>query len=123
MNDRILIVGLDVFARIGVPDQERESPQRLEIDLALEADFREAPDDIAFTTDYAEVASWVIAECVRVEFRLLESLAEHLAAGLLARFPRVTAAEIEIRKFVLPGARHAGVRVRRERPAAAESLC
>ena len=115
MNDRILIAGLEVFARIGVPDEERVSPQRLEIDLALETGFRDAPDDIAFATDYAEVARWVLAECARTDFRLLESLAAHLAAGLLAHFHLVAAIEIEIRKFILPGAHHAAVQIRRER--------
>lgn len=115
MNGCIFIKGLCVLARIGVPEDEREQPQQLEIDIALECDFRNLGDDIGCTIDYAAVAAWVEAECARSGFRLLESLAEHLARGMLSEFPRLQAIEIEIRKFVLPSAKHAGVRLRRER--------
>lgn len=115
MNDRIIIKALDVSARIGVPDAERAAPQRLEIDLELECDCRNLNDDVTRTTDYAAVAAWVAAECGASEFRLVETLAGHLADGLLAQFPRLKAAGLEVRKFALPAAAYAGVRLRRER--------
>ncbi len=115
MNDRIVIKALGVSARIGVPDAERAALQRLEIDLELECDCRDLHDDVTRTTDYAAVAAWVAAECGACEFRLVETLAAHLAGGLLAQFPRVRAAGLEIRKFALPSAAYAGVRLRRER--------
>ena len=115
MNDRIIIRGLQVAATVGVPDAERTSPQRLEIDLVLEGDFRELGDDVARTTDYAAVAAWVRVRCNEREFRLLETLAEDLADGVLAEFPRVAAVGVEIRKFVLPEVGSVGVGIRRER--------
>ena len=115
MNDRIVIKALGVSARIGVPDDERAAVQRLEIDIELECDCRNLNDDVTCTTDYAAVAAWVAAECAGCEFRLIETLAEHVAEGLLAQFPRVKAAGLEIRKFALPDAAYAGVRLRRER--------
>jgi dihydroneopterin aldolase len=115
MSDRIFIRGLQVAARIGVPDLERSVPQRLEIDVVLEGDFRGLGDDLTRTADYAAAAEWLRAECGRVEFRLIESLADHLAAGLLDIFPSVLAVEVELCKFVLPAAASAGVQVRRER--------
>ncbi len=115
MTDRILIQELTVAATIGVPDLERCTPQRLAIDVVLEGDFRGLADDIDGTTDYAAVAEWLRLECERRPCRLIESLADHLATGLLASFVQVRAVELEIRKFILPATRHVAVRVRRER--------
>jgi dihydroneopterin aldolase len=115
MSDRIMIKGLQVAARIGVPDRERAVPQRLEIDAVLEGSFRGLHDDLGRTADYAAAAEWLRKACASVEFRLLESLADHLATGLLQNFPMIAAAEVEIRKFILPTAAHAAVAVRRER--------
>jgi dihydroneopterin aldolase len=115
MNDRILIKSLQVTARVGVPDLERSVPQRLELDVVLEGDFRGLKDDLGRTADYAAAAEWLRSACATTEFRLLESLAGSLAAGLLERFSVVTATEVEIRKFILPGVAYTAVRVRRER--------
>ena len=112
--DSIRINGLEVQVRIGVPDEERAEPQKLVIDVVMESDFRGMADDIARTTDYAAVAAWLKEECARREWRLLETLAEDLAAGLLSRFPRVRAVTLQIRKFVLPQTRDVSVTLRRE---------
>ncbi|MGA0177285.1 MAG: dihydroneopterin aldolase [Chthoniobacterales bacterium] len=115
-GDRIRINALRVLARIGVPDEERAAPQKLSIDVVMESDFRGLDDDLARTTDYAAVAAWLKAECARREVKLLETLAEELAAGLLEGFPQIRAVDLEVRKFVLPDTRDVSVRVRRARP-------
>lgn len=115
MNDRILINGLTVAATVGVPELERCAPQALTLEVVLEGDFRGLGDDLGRTADYAAVAEWLRAECGRSGFRLIESLADHLAAGLLAAFPGVRAVELEIRKRILPATSSVGVRVRRAR--------
>ncbi len=115
MTGSIIIKGLEVVSRLGVPADERAEPQRLEVDVVLEADLRDLRDDIASTTDYAAVAAWVVKRSSACEFQLLESLCAHLADGLLSDFPSVAGVEIEIRKFVLPGARYSAVRLRRKR--------
>jgi dihydroneopterin aldolase / 2-amino-4-hydroxy-6-hydroxymethyldihydropteridine diphosphokinase len=115
VSDQIVIRGLEVAAVLGVPDAERAAPQRLEVDLVLETDFTDLHDDITKATDYAAVATWVEHECASVSPRLLESLASHLASGLLSAFPRIRAVSIEVRKFILPQTSHVAVRVRRER--------
>jgi dihydroneopterin aldolase len=115
MSDCIFIKSLEVFIRIGVPDEERSRPQRLEVDLLLETDFQGIGDEVSRATDYAVVAGWVNGECARSASRLLETLAENLADGILRGFPRVQAVELEIRKFILPNTGHVAVRLRRER--------
>lgn len=113
--DHILIDGLEVHAHIGVTDDEKKSPQRLEIDLTIEANLRETNDDLSQTTDYAQVSQWVIDYCADSKFRLLESLAEGVTAGLFAHFPRIHTLDIEIRKFILPCAKHTGIHLHRNR--------
>ncbi len=116
MPDRIEIRGLLVAARVGVPDLERSIPQRLEISVILCGDFRDLADDLSRTTDYAAVSTWLREECAQREFRLIESLADHLATALLNKFPATKKSEVEVRKFILPGTHHVAVRVERTHP-------
>jgi len=113
--DCIRIHGLEVPTRIGVGDEERAQPQKLVLDVLLETSFREAADEIGRATDYAAVADWLTAECARREVRLLETLVEELAGGLLEAFPRVSAVLLEIRKFILPNTESVSVRICRVR--------
>lgn len=115
MSDRIVIKSLEVLVRIGVPDEERERPQRLEIDLVLETNFCGIADEITQATDYAAVVAWVGNQCASCECRLIETLAEYLAAGVLQTFPLVQAVELEIRKFILPQTKCVAVHLRRDR--------
>jgi dihydroneopterin aldolase len=115
MPDQIIIRELATAAKVGVPEGERAIPQPLELEVTLTGDFRELDDDLARTTDYAAVTAWLRAECGRSRFRLIESLADHLAEGLLGNFPAAASATVEIRKRILPGTRHVAVRVERER--------
>ena len=115
MADRIEIKNLQVVARVGVPDLERSIPQRLEIDMTISGDFRHLGDDLACTTDYAAACAWVRGECAQREFRLVESLADHLAAGFLANFPATESVTLELRKFIVPGTQHIAVRMTRTR--------
>ena len=116
MSDRIEIRALQIAAQVGVPDLERSIPQRLETDLDLEGDFRALGDDLTRTTDYAAVSDWIRRACASHEFRLIETLADHLSTGLLADFPRVSSVTLTVRKFILPGARSVAVTVKRDRP-------
>lgn len=102
-------------ARVGVPDLERSIPQKLEIDLALSGEFHALGDDVSCTCDYAAVADWVRRECGVREFRLIESLADHLAAGVLAIFAAADSVGLTVRKFVLPGTESVEVEVIRSR--------
>jgi dihydroneopterin aldolase len=115
MADRIEISGQQVTARVGVPDAERSIAQPLEIDLVMTGDFRDLGDDLSRTTDYAAVADWVRRTCAQSEFRLIESLADHLAGGVLDNFPAATMVGLKIKKFILPGTHHVAVGVERQR--------
>lgn len=112
----ILIQGLEVFARVGVPEEERARPQRLLVNAVVEPliAFDELGDEIARTVDY-DAASRRLAEIAAERPRkLIETLASEMAGALIGEFP-ARRAEIEIRKFILPQTEHVAVRCARER--------
>ena len=115
MPDITEIQGLQVAAKVGVPDLERHIPQRLEVHLTLTCDFRDLADDLARTADYTAVCDRVRRECAAREFRLIESLADHLAASILAAFPSTAEVALTVRKFVVPATQHVAVKVTRRR--------
>src|SRR5437870_5627735 len=116
MADTILIAGLELRSRIGVTDEERSKAQRLTATLTLEParDFRELGDRIENTVDYSKVCDAVKDIAASGERRLLETLAEEIASGLLEKFA-LSAVEVEVRKYVLPDTDFAGARIRRSR--------
>jgi len=116
MPDRIRIESLELSAHIGVPDEERATAQRLTASLVLEPirDFRALDDRIENTVDYFAVCQCVKALSLARPRRLLETLAEEIAAELLVRFP-LRSVELELRKFILPDTAFVAIQIRRER--------
>ena len=115
MRDKIVISQLGVSALIGAFEEERERPQRLRVSLVLEPrrDFKNLADTLENTVDYDAVSRAVkslAAEGVRL---LVETLAEDIAAHLLAHYP-LAAVEVEVRKYILPDTEFVAVRLRRE---------
>jgi dihydroneopterin aldolase len=113
-NDEILIEDLELFARLGVPDEERSAAQRLTISLRLELrhGFGALDDELARTVDYAAVCAELRDFVQTREDHLLETLADVMAEHLLARFDlaRVT---LELRKFILPETKYVAAKVTR----------
>jgi dihydroneopterin aldolase len=115
-GDAIHIEQLEVFAHIGVPDEERATPQRLVFSITFWPAHSgpELEDDIARTVDYAAVCAETKSFVQRRSDRLIETLADVLANYLLGVFEiqRIT---IELRKFILPDVEFVAVTVTRER--------
>jgi dihydroneopterin aldolase len=84
MTDTVFVKGLNAASVIGCYDWERDIRQTLVIDLELKADFTRAAhtDALEDALDYAAISRRVIES----RFQLLEALAEHLAAIVLAEF-------------------------------------
>ena len=116
MPDLIHIEQLELLARLGVPEDERATPQRLALNLTIEPvrDFRGLEDRIENTVDYFVVAQTVQIFAAARPRRLLETLAEEIAQEVLDRFP-VREVAVELRKFILPDTAFVAVRLRRER--------
>lgn len=119
-EDRVSLLGLSLRTTIGVYPEERRALRGLEADVRLSVGLRAAgrSDDLSDTVDYAALAERLRSVAAESRFRLLEALAERLAAEALAADPRVAAAEIALRKpGAVPGA-IAEVRIVRRRSAA-----
>lgn len=112
--DVIHIHDLEVFYRVGVPDAERATAQRLLLDIQLYLDFRAAAatDDLTKTINYFEVTQRLLAFGDNREWKLIEKLAEDVARTILAEF-RPQRIRVEIKKFIIPEARHISVAIER----------
>lgn len=110
--DEIHIQGLLLTTNIGVPDEERATPQVLEADITLRITtrFEEMRDDIASTIDYAAVASRLQGLAAARARKLIETLAAEMAACVLDEFG-ASGVSIELRKRILPGTDHVAVRL------------
>jgi 7,8-dihydroneopterin aldolase/epimerase/oxygenase len=116
MNDFIHIEQLEVFAHLGVPDEERFSPQRLTFDITFWP-ARQGPelgDDIRRTVNYAAVCTETEKFVHNRSDRLIETLADALANHLLEVF-EIRRIMIELRKFILPDVQFVSVTVTRDR--------
>ncbi len=112
--DQIHIEELEVFSRVGVTDNERAAPQRLifTITIWLSVSFDDLDDDISRTVNYSAVAALAREFAREQSYKLIETLAGQLALRLLKAFP-ISRVKVELRKFVLPEAKHVSVTLTR----------
>jgi len=107
---KITIVDLEVFFRVGVPDEERANPQRLLITVDMEFDFSVAAmsDRVIKTIDYHQATQSILKYGEGRNWKLIEKLATDLADKILAEF-HPEAVFVEVKKFVIPQARYVSV--------------
>lgn len=115
--DQIIISQLDIFTSVGVMPEERRDPQRLAISLVMEPlrGLNNLNDRIVNTVDYFDVTTQIKSLASKGARCLIETLADDIMKMLFARYP-VAAAELEIRKFILPDTEYVAVKIRREAP-------
>lgn len=112
MNSKISIVDLEVFYRVGVPDAERATAQRLQLCVDMEYDFSAAArsNDIADTIDYNAVCQRLLKFGEGRSWKLIEKLATDIANTILIEF-KPAAVTVEVKKFILPETRYVSVSV------------
>jgi len=112
--DQIHIEQLEIFARVGVPEKERATPQRLTVSITLwpKQDMRDLADQIGRTVNYSAVAEEAKNFARDQSVNLIETLADGLAMHLLENFA-IQKIKVELRKFVLQDAKYVSVRVTR----------
>ena len=113
--DVIYIRDLRIDAVIGVYDWERRVKQTLVFDLEMASDIRRAAetDEIEDTLNYKAVAKRVIQFVSESEYRLVETLAEKVAAIVLDEFD-VPWLKLQLNKQgAVRGARDVGVVIER----------
>jgi len=114
VSDRLILQDVAVECRIGVSEEERRRPQPVWVDVELRIDAAKAAarDDVEDAVDYAQLAAAVKRTAQRAPSRLLETLAERIAAGILGEF-KTRAVRVRVKKRALPGIDYAAVEVER----------
>jgi FolB domain-containing protein len=104
VSDVIELRQLRCAAIVGVLPEERERPQPLEFDIDIERPFEEAAlnDDIAETTNYAEILTLTTTVALEGRFLLLESLAYRVAREILAFDDQIETVTVAVRKLRPP---------------------
>lgn len=97
--DIVFLHDLKVDCVIGIFDWERRIRQTLHIDLDMAADIKRAAasDRVEDTLDYKAVAKRVVGFVGDSQFQLVETLAEKIAALVLAEF-KVSWVRVRINK-------------------------
>jgi FolB domain-containing protein len=114
LPDEIHIEQLDVFTRVGVPEEERANPQRLTVNISFWSNQQtsDLADHIERTVNYSTVAEETKNFVRDQSVSLIETLAERLVSHLLKNFP-IQKVTIELRKFALQDAKYVSVTVTR----------
>ncbi len=117
MSDLIRVVDLEIWAHLGVPEEERAQPQRLLVTLEMEVDHfsrAAATDNIALSVNYFDVVERVKSVATLRPRKLLETLVEELAGELLEVF-LIHRIRLEVKKFILPSTRYVAVEIVRQK--------
>jgi len=116
VDDRIQIEKLDLFAHIGVSEEERGSAQKLTFNITLWPIGRmdDLGDKIGCAVDYAAVCAEVKQFVAQRRDKLIETLGNALALHLLEAF-QIRRITVELRKYILPEVEFVSVTVTRER--------
>ena len=121
-TDEIHIEGLAFEGPHGWFDHERRDGVRFKLDCCLRVDLRAAgaSDNLGDTVDYAAVSEVLLGIGRGPSCHLLERLVDRMASEVLARFGKVQAVTLRLRKLDAPLAGPAeavAMRVHRERAA------
>lgn len=113
--DIVFVQQLEISSVIGVYEWEKTIQQKLLIDLELATDIRAAAadDDIRQTLDYAIICQQVTSLVQAQPIELIETVAERIAAMLLAEFATKAVAVRVCKPGAVTAAQTVGVAIRR----------
>jgi 7,8-dihydroneopterin aldolase/epimerase/oxygenase len=109
LTDRIILTNMQFEGIHGVLEEERRAPQPFEVDVELHLDLAPAgrTDDLAKTADYRRAFEICRDTIEGPSCQLIETLAERIAARLLAEYAPVAVAQVVVRirkpAVMLPG--------------------
>jgi dihydroneopterin aldolase len=118
--DKLLINGLEIWARIGVTAAEREVGQWLVATVEVGYDLAPAgrSDNLKDTLSYADIAHTIHEIGSKTTCNLVEYMAEQMCAAIFSRFPGATSVWLQLVKRPPPVGltmQSAGVEIYRER--------
>jgi dihydroneopterin aldolase len=99
-TDRILLEGMIFVGYHGTLPEEQTLGQRFVVDVAMDCDLRGAgmSDDLTQTVDYGAVYEQVRRIVEGPPVGLTETVAERIAAAVLAEHERITAIRVKVAK-------------------------
>src|SRR5262245_46184137 len=100
MSDTIFVSGLLIHAHHWVMAHESKVGQRFVIDLELTLDLAVASrsDKLADTVNYGSIVDTATEAFTRRNYRLIEAAGGALADAILAKFAKISAVRITVRK-------------------------
>jgi dihydroneopterin aldolase len=98
-EDRIVLTNMVFEGRHGISEEERADAQPFEVDVELHLDLRPAgvADDLTRTVDYRDIFEICRSVVEGPSRRLIEALAETIAARVLERSAGSGATEVVVR--------------------------
>lgn len=118
MNDCIFLEGFIYECHIGCTPEERETAQRVELNLEIATDIYEVGRSAKLErgVDWAQVEALCSNVIKQRQWTLVEELAEVLAESIFRAFEHTNGITLSLRKFPFPHGRSVGVRIKRKRP-------
>ncbi len=115
MKDNITISRLRIPVYIGVPDEERASPQDIEVTLSFEPQrtLFGTQDQIEATIDYYSVSQLLVKVAQEKPRKLIEQLNEELLEVVFDHFP-IKSATITTYKFIIPETEYVSISMSRQ---------
>lgn len=98
--DKIILEKMEFYGYHGVYPEENKLGQRYRVDLTAYVDLKQAgqTDDLNKSVNYAEIYT-LCKEIVEGErYNLIETVAERIAAGVLAKHKRIQACTVKVIK-------------------------
>ncbi len=114
-NYRIFVRDLEMIASVGVHAHEKIKPQRIRVSIDLDVGPRapDATDTVDTVLSYENVVKDIRAIVATGHFHLIETLAEHIAAGCLTH-DSVKTVTVKIEKpDIFPDAATVGIEIER----------
>ncbi len=103
-RDEVFLEGLRFYAFHGVNPEEQALGQRFVVDVRIGTDLRDAghSDDLERTISYSAAYKRIRSVVEGPPRRLIESVAEEIAAALLDDFPAAQTVSVAVRKPEVP---------------------
>ena len=119
-KDQIIIHNLEVFCNHGVYREENVLGQKFLVDAVIYTDNRRAglSDRLEDSVNYGEVCRLIEELMKQQNDKLIERVAERIAAGILRIYSRIDSIDLEVKKPWAPVMRHieyASVKIHRGR--------
>lgn len=118
--DKVFVSGLELTARHGYYDEERQTGNRFLFDVVVSAETARAAktDDLDDTVDYSGIAAVIQEAAGGPSAKLVETLAERIASAILGKFSAAKKVRVRVAKLQPPNtgeAAEAGVEIVRKR--------